>query len=75
MRGRFAIAVFLAVLTIWTVGLVGNRLLADEGAASLGDLSGSGEAYEFKNLQGFDQVQLTFSDMLPRLTMPILSWR
>jgi hypothetical protein len=69
MRGRNAIAVFLAVLTVCTVGLVGNYLLADQvtgsGYTSLGDLSGSGAAYEFKNLQGFDQVQLTFSDMLP----------
>jgi hypothetical protein len=69
MRRRFPIVVLLAVLSIWTVGLVGRRLLADQGTGlgytSLGALSGPGVAYEFKSLQGFDQVQLTFSDMLP----------
>jgi hypothetical protein len=68
MRPHIVNAVLLAVLALSAAALGGNHLLADQGGTSgytsLGDLSGPGVVYEFKELKGFDQVQLTFSDML-----------
>ena len=68
MRPHVVNAVLLAVLALSAAALGGNHLLADQGGSSgytsLGDLSGPGVVYEFKELKGFDQVQLTFSDML-----------
>jgi hypothetical protein len=68
MRLHIVNAALLAVLALTAAALGGSHLLADQGGGSgytsLGDLSGPGAVYEFKELQGFDQVQLTFSDML-----------
>jgi len=68
MRLHIVNAALLAVLALTAAALGGGHLLADQGGGSgytsLGDLSGPGAVYEFKELQGFDQVQLTFSDML-----------
>jgi len=69
MKSRIANAFLLAVLALSAAFLEGDHLLANQGGSSgytsLGDLSGPGVVYEFKELKGFDQVQLTFSDMLP----------
>ena len=69
MKYRIKNAALLAILALSAAFLGGDHLLANQGGSSgytsLGDLSGPGAAYEFKSLQGFDQVQLTFSDMLP----------
>jgi hypothetical protein len=68
MRLHIVNAALLTVLALTAAALGGGHLLADQGGGSgytsLGDLSGPGAVYEFKELQGFDQVQLTFSDML-----------
>jgi hypothetical protein len=68
MRCRIANAVLIAILALYSVVLAGDYSRANQdgssGYTSLGDFSGSGAAYEFKDLKGFDQVQLTFSDML-----------
>jgi hypothetical protein len=68
MRSRVVNVVLLAALALSAAGLASSYLRANQGGSfgytSLGDLSGPGAVYEFKELQGFDQVQLTFSDML-----------
>jgi len=65
---KIAAAILLAgCLLFWPVLGEDYSLVNQAGGfgyTPLGDLSGSGAAYEFKDLKGFDQVQLTFSDML-----------
>lgn len=69
MRCRLAILISIAALALSAAALTAVYLYplpsqgTGSGYTSLGSVSGAAESYEFKDLMGFDQVQLTFSDM------------